>query len=175
MRLPTTAHTSRPWRIHELAPDFAVEDVWALPTPGGPDDFLRLVELVSASDPAVDDVVQANGRPAVLGAADRGDPVGQRGQPVPVADQDVASLQPEGAVGEVAPSPEVVEDLVEPAVGPRDGAAARDGPGDAGGEDLPQRRLRAARVERVLGLVEAVEQGDGRGPLHAQERSGGRG
>jgi Protein of unknown function (DUF2867) len=43
MRLPTSAHTSRPWRIHELTRDFRVEDVWALPTPGGPDDFPRLV------------------------------------------------------------------------------------------------------------------------------------
>jgi Protein of unknown function (DUF2867) len=43
MRLPNTAHTSRPWRIHELTPDFRLEDVWALPTPGGPDDFPRLV------------------------------------------------------------------------------------------------------------------------------------
>jgi hypothetical protein len=43
MRLPNTAHTSRPWRIHELTPDFLLEDVWALPTPGGPDDFPRLV------------------------------------------------------------------------------------------------------------------------------------
>ncbi|MFE9563043.1 DUF2867 domain-containing protein [Streptomyces sp. NPDC006487] len=43
MRLPTTAHTDRPWRIHEIAGDFQVEDVWALPTPGGPDDLERLV------------------------------------------------------------------------------------------------------------------------------------
>ena len=42
MRLPNTAHTSRPWRIHELTYDFRLEDVWALPTPGGPDDFPRL-------------------------------------------------------------------------------------------------------------------------------------
>ncbi len=44
MRLPDTAHTSRPWRIHELTGDFRLEDVWALPTPGGPDDFPRLVQ-----------------------------------------------------------------------------------------------------------------------------------
>ena len=44
MRLPDTAHTSRPWRIHELAGDFRLEDVWALPTPGGPDDFPRVVQ-----------------------------------------------------------------------------------------------------------------------------------
>ncbi|MFI9504362.1 DUF2867 domain-containing protein [Nocardia sp. NPDC052566] len=43
MRLPKTAHTERPWRIHEIAPDFTLEDVWALPTPGGPDELPRLV------------------------------------------------------------------------------------------------------------------------------------
>jgi Protein of unknown function (DUF2867) len=52
MRLPNTAHTSRRWRIHEIAPDFRVEDVWALPTPGGPDDFPRLVQLMASGDPA---------------------------------------------------------------------------------------------------------------------------
>ena len=53
MRLPNTAHTSRPWRIHELTADFRLEDVWALPTPGGPDDFPRLVGwLASRDDPA---------------------------------------------------------------------------------------------------------------------------
>ena len=35
MRLPNTAHTSQPWRIHEITGDFRLEDVWALPTPGG--------------------------------------------------------------------------------------------------------------------------------------------
>ena len=53
MRLPDTAHTSRPWRIHELTRDFRLEDVWALPTPGGPGDFPRLVQwLASRDDPA---------------------------------------------------------------------------------------------------------------------------
>ncbi|MGW2564453.1 DUF2867 domain-containing protein [Streptomyces sp. NPDC001514] len=46
MKLPNTAHTSRPWRIHEITPDFEVEDVWALPTPGGPDEFSRLVSIM---------------------------------------------------------------------------------------------------------------------------------
>ncbi|MFI6324765.1 DUF2867 domain-containing protein [Nonomuraea sp. NPDC050556] len=44
MRLHKTAHTSQPWRIHALAPDFKVEDVWALPTPGSPGDLARLVD-----------------------------------------------------------------------------------------------------------------------------------
>jgi len=52
MRLPDAAHTSRPWRIHELTRDFRLEDVWALPTPGGPDDFLRLVQLLASGDPS---------------------------------------------------------------------------------------------------------------------------
>jgi uncharacterized protein DUF2867 len=52
MRLPNTAHTSRPWRIHELTPDFRLEDVWALPTPGGLDDFPRLVQLMASADPS---------------------------------------------------------------------------------------------------------------------------
>ncbi len=51
MKLPDTAHTSQPWRIHEVAPDFELVDVWALPTPGGPDDFPRLVELAASFDP----------------------------------------------------------------------------------------------------------------------------
>ena len=52
-RLPDTAHTSHPWRIHELTADFRLEDVWALPTPGGPEDFPRLVEMLATTDPAV--------------------------------------------------------------------------------------------------------------------------
>jgi len=52
MRLPNTEHTSRPWRIHELTRDFRLEDVWALPTPGGPDDFPRLVQLAASLDPS---------------------------------------------------------------------------------------------------------------------------
>jgi hypothetical protein len=52
MRLSKAAHTSRPWRIHQIAADFELEDVWALPTPGGPDDFPRLVEMAAALDAA---------------------------------------------------------------------------------------------------------------------------
>lgn len=59
MRLPNRAHISHPWRIHELTPDFALLDVWALPTPGGADDFPDLVTLFSAFDPA-------RGAPAVV-------------------------------------------------------------------------------------------------------------
>jgi hypothetical protein len=50
--LPASAHTSRPWRIHEIARDFELEDVWALPTPGARDDFHLLVEGFASADPS---------------------------------------------------------------------------------------------------------------------------
>ena len=52
MQLPDTEHTARPWRIHQIAPEFQLYDVWALPTPGGPDDFPRLVQLFARGDTA---------------------------------------------------------------------------------------------------------------------------
>jgi hypothetical protein len=50
MRLPNSAHTSRPWRVHDLARDFELEDVWELPTPGGPNDLARLVQWFTTPD-----------------------------------------------------------------------------------------------------------------------------
>jgi hypothetical protein len=52
MQLPAAEHTSRPWRIHGLVQDFTLEDVWALPTPGGPGDFGALVRMATGLDPA---------------------------------------------------------------------------------------------------------------------------
>ncbi|HEY0318207.1 MAG TPA: DUF2867 domain-containing protein [Solirubrobacterales bacterium] len=51
-RLPNAAHESRPWRIREIAPDFTVEDVWALPAQGGAGDFQTLIEMMASVDPA---------------------------------------------------------------------------------------------------------------------------
>ncbi|WP_331771948.1 DUF2867 domain-containing protein (plasmid) [Embleya sp. NBC_00888] len=49
MRLPRTAHTDQPWRIHELARDFRVEDVWSYRAPGsGPDDFPVMLAAMRA-------------------------------------------------------------------------------------------------------------------------------
>ncbi|HXC45696.1 MAG TPA: DUF2867 domain-containing protein, partial [Solirubrobacteraceae bacterium] len=50
-RLPNSAHTSRPWRIHEIAADFRLEDVWALPVRAEKSDFPALVNGFAASDP----------------------------------------------------------------------------------------------------------------------------
>src|SRR5262249_2275356 len=51
MKLPNRAHTVLPWRIHDITRDFRLEDVWALPTPGGPHDFPRPGHLMSAGHP----------------------------------------------------------------------------------------------------------------------------
>jgi hypothetical protein len=52
VRLPESAHTSRPWRIHEITRGFRLEDVWELPGRGGPDDFPRVVQLATSFDPS---------------------------------------------------------------------------------------------------------------------------
>jgi Protein of unknown function (DUF2867) len=54
VRLPDTAHTSKPWRIHEVARDLRLEDVWALPPAGTVDEFPRLVEWFGSGDPSQD-------------------------------------------------------------------------------------------------------------------------
>ena len=51
MKLPKSGHTSRRWLIHEVAPDFELLDVWALPTPGNRDDFPLLLKLMTSLDP----------------------------------------------------------------------------------------------------------------------------
>jgi hypothetical protein len=51
MKLPNSEHEARPWRIHDLVPDFTLEDVWALPVQGGPEDFETLIEVVGSFDP----------------------------------------------------------------------------------------------------------------------------
>jgi hypothetical protein len=50
VRLAPAAHTDRPWRIHAVAPDFRLEDVWELPCAGGADDFAQLVAMLAAQD-----------------------------------------------------------------------------------------------------------------------------
>lgn len=51
MRVPNSAHESHPWRIREIAPDFILEDVWALPVYGGAEDFDKLLEVMVSIDP----------------------------------------------------------------------------------------------------------------------------
>jgi hypothetical protein len=52
MRLPNSEHESHGWRIWEVAPDFRLEDVWALPARGGVGDFATLLEVMASLDPA---------------------------------------------------------------------------------------------------------------------------
>jgi hypothetical protein len=52
MRVPNATHESHFWRIHEIVPDFTLEDVWALPVEGSAADNERVLELIASSDPA---------------------------------------------------------------------------------------------------------------------------
>jgi hypothetical protein len=52
MRLSNREHEVHAWRICEVAPDFRLEDVWALPAQGGAGDFASLLEVMASLDPA---------------------------------------------------------------------------------------------------------------------------
>jgi hypothetical protein len=52
MKIPNDVHQSARWRIRAIAPDFAVEDVWALPARGRAEDFALLLEMMTTSDPS---------------------------------------------------------------------------------------------------------------------------
>ena len=52
MRLPSSAHKGHGWVIEEIAADFKLLDVWALPAEGGRDDFPALLEIMASFDPA---------------------------------------------------------------------------------------------------------------------------
>ncbi|NIK58401.1 DUF2867 domain-containing protein [Kribbella shirazensis] len=53
MRIPKSEHLARPWRIHEITQDFTLEDVWALPAAGGPDDLrLFVADVTGSTDPS---------------------------------------------------------------------------------------------------------------------------
>jgi hypothetical protein len=52
MNLLKAEHECRPMRIQDLVPDFTLEDVWALPVQGGPEDFEVLLDLTASFDPS---------------------------------------------------------------------------------------------------------------------------
>jgi hypothetical protein len=101
MKLPNSEHESRPWRIHELVPDFTLEDVWALPMRGGPDDFQDLLDMAASFDPS-----KAESRPtrflwsfrdrlgAWFGLGEISSPVdGETAGALPIPDSDESSLR----------------------------------------------------------------------------------
>jgi hypothetical protein len=52
MRLPNSAHTTHPWRIHELTAGFRLEDVWGVSIIGAPDDFPAGAKFIASFDPS---------------------------------------------------------------------------------------------------------------------------
>jgi hypothetical protein len=59
MRLPNSTHEAHHWVIADVAPDFALLDVWALPAQGCAQDFDRLIDIVESFDPAAADSTPA--------------------------------------------------------------------------------------------------------------------
>lgn len=52
MKRLKTEHERRPLRIHELVPDFTLEDVWALPVRGDAEGFEEFLEFIGGIDPS---------------------------------------------------------------------------------------------------------------------------
>jgi hypothetical protein len=52
MRVANAEHESHRWRFEEIAPDFRLEDAWALPVEGAADEFPKLLEAMGSLDPA---------------------------------------------------------------------------------------------------------------------------
>jgi hypothetical protein len=52
VRLSNSEHEAHAWRIDEVAPDFKLEDAWALPAQGEAEDFPALLEVMASLDPA---------------------------------------------------------------------------------------------------------------------------
>jgi hypothetical protein len=50
-RVPESAFRAQPWRIHDIAPEFEVEDVWQLPGTEPLSAFPRVVDTIASLDP----------------------------------------------------------------------------------------------------------------------------
>ncbi len=50
MRLANREYESHSWRIRDIAPDFRLEDSWALPAQGSANDFATLLEVIASLD-----------------------------------------------------------------------------------------------------------------------------
>jgi hypothetical protein len=89
LRIPVSEHQSQHWRIEQIAPDFRLEDAWALPARGGAADFPILLEVMGSLNPAKGDSIATRllfGIRHLLGALFRWDDPGAR-LPIPQANE----------------------------------------------------------------------------------------
>jgi hypothetical protein len=52
MKVPNSVHEAQPWVLGQIAPDFTLLDVWALPVEGDREDFDSALRLITDFDPA---------------------------------------------------------------------------------------------------------------------------
>lgn len=98
--------------------------VWS-GSPDGVECLLIQWQRPAGCDALTGQVVEAHGGPPVGDVADRGDTVGEGGDPASGTGEDVAALLLERAAGEVSAPLEVAEDLRNAVVGPGDAVGAR--------------------------------------------------
>jgi hypothetical protein len=111
VRLPNAAHESRPWRIREIAPDFTVEDVWALPVHGGAEDFQTLLQLMVTSDPGNAESLPARFLWRVRDRLGRWLDLGRIAAPIDGGSDDVAGKLPIPGTNETSLTDRLPDDL----------------------------------------------------------------
>jgi hypothetical protein len=85
------------------------------------------------------------------------DPVGDRGNPLAAAHEDVASDQPKGACSKTSAAFHVVQDLSYTDVHPGKVIVTRYGPPDVASQEIRKATAVTARVVLVLRTVQPVE------------------
>jgi Protein of unknown function (DUF2867) len=111
VRLPNAAHETRPWRIREIAPDFTVEDVWALPVHGGAEDFQTLLQLMVSSDPGNAESLPARFLWRVRDRLGRWLDLGRIAAPIDGGSDDVAGKLPIPGTNETSLTDRLPDDL----------------------------------------------------------------
>jgi hypothetical protein len=101
----------------------------------------------------------------VLDSIDDGGPVGERGDVVLTADEQLARVQAKRRVGETTPRCHVFEHSVNTVIVARDGVPAGYMPSHVGVEYSSEPGVITAGVEGALGLVQAAEQIGGDHPI----------
>lgn len=103
MRIDNQSQLDQPWIVHDLVPDFELEDVWALPEiEGTRDDFEAVIRLLVTTDPSTSSGPLADGLWKARDLLGRWFGIGEvSGGPQPAADS-IFDRLPEGLRGSAA-------------------------------------------------------------------------
>lgn len=119
MRLPNAVHESGAWRIRDIAPDFRVEDVWALPVRGDVGDFQALLDLMVSAAPRSTLALPARALWCVRDLLGRWVGLGRISTPADPGSMRPAGAQPIPGTQETSLADRLPADLRDTAAGPR--------------------------------------------------------